>query len=95
MVLMIKPLTPNKKVYLEKLDNYLIIDSICKIDKNKIYQLYLIDDVINDYGLLNKSEILLDELLLTLNIEAIYTKDIDEIQLNKYTDYYGVKVYSL
>ena len=95
MVLFIKPLTPNKMVYYEQNKDSTLVDSICKIDKNKEYDLYLIDDLINEFGFINNTQILLDELLITLNIKSVYCSNINVEELKKYTEYYGVHVYSL
>lgn len=95
MVLFLKPLTPDKKVYLDQINDYLIIDAICKIDKKVEYDLYLIGDSINQFGLVNKTNILLDELFLVLTVNRVFYKDVDELELKKYTDYYGVNAYLL
>lgn len=95
MVLFIKPLTPNKLVYFKENKDSMLIDSVCRLDKNKEYDLYLIDDIINEFGLINHTQVLFDELLITLNVKNVYYLGMNVEELKKYTEYYGVKVYSL
>ena len=94
MVLIIEPLTPEKLAYLKDKD-YLLVNSICKINKNVIYELYLINDTVSDMGIINNTLVLFDELLLTLKINGVYIKNMNMDNIKKYTNYYGVEVYSL
>ncbi|MBR2891547.1 MAG: hypothetical protein IKC22_04105 [Bacilli bacterium] len=94
MVLIIEPLTPEKLAYLKDKD-YLLVNSICKINKNVIYELYLINDTVSDIGIINNTLVLFDELLLTLKINGVYIKNMNMDNIKKYTNYYGVEVYSL
>lgn len=94
MVLIIEPLIPEKLAYLKDKD-YLLVNSICKINKNVIYELYLINDTVSDIGIINNTLVLFDELLLTLKINGVYIKNMNMDNIKKYTNYYGVEVYSL
>lgn len=94
MVLIIEPLTLEKLAYFKDKD-YLLVNSICKINKNVIYELYLINDTVSDIGIINNTLVLFDELLLTLKINGVYIKNMNMDNIKKYTNYYGVEVYSL
>ena len=93
MMLIIGP-NPPKKLILEN-NNYLIVTAICKIDKGLNYDLYLLDKNINDIGLLNETSIILDELFITLKIDKVFYKNVNEDKLLEYCNFYGVPVYEI
>ncbi len=95
MVLFIGPLTPVIKNLQKNISESKVIENVCHLNLSDQYDIYIIDKKINDYGLIEKTDILLDELLLIAKVNKIYCQNVDIEILKKFTDYYGVEVYSL
>ena len=94
MILLIGHVTPEEeKKY--KLKDYQKISKVCGLNKDIIYTLYITNTNINEFGLIEKTEIILDELLLTLKIDKVYYKLNNASYLLSTCNFYGVTVYSL
>ena len=94
MILLIGHITPDEEKKYE-LKDYQKISKVCGLKKDTIYTIYIINAIINEFGLIEKTEIILDELLLTLKIDKLYYKLDNASYLQSTCNFYGVTVYSL
>lgn len=94
MTLLIGQITPDEQIKYNILD-YSKIRNVCNLDKQKTYTIYIMNIKVNDFGLILETDIILDELLITYNIDCIYYKMDDSKYLLNACSYYGVKVYPL
>ena len=94
MTIIIGQMTPNEQIKYN-IPSFISVKNICKLDKNEIYTIYIINVEINDFGLIKGTDIILDELLITYKIEKVYYKLENKEYLFNACSYYGVKAIEL
>ena len=94
MTIVIGHVTPEELAQY-KIGDYKIITKVCQLDRKQEYEIYIINTNITDYGLIQDTEIILDELFITYNICKLFYKLNDPTYLLNSSQFYGVTVYSL
>lgn len=94
MIIIIGHVTPEELAQYN-IEEYQSISKVCGINKNDIYDIYIMNTEINDFGLIKNTEIIIDELFITYKINCVFYKLNDASYLLNACLYYGVTVYSL